>query len=87
MSLQEGKVLATIPKNDREQIRVSLSEFKGKRRCDVRVWYQTSDGYCPGRQGISLVSEHLGAVLEALRVACRELAMGNEQPQCGARDS
>lgn len=75
MSFDQAKVIATLPRNDREEIRIALSSFKGKARCDVRVWYLAGDEYRPGRQGISLPIEQLPEILSALRGACDELGV------------
>jgi hypothetical protein len=44
-----------IEKNSREIIRISLSEFKGKKLIDLRVWYKDKeDEYKPSQKGLSL---------------------------------
>lgn len=75
MSLDQSKVIATMRRNDREELRVGLSAFKGKTRCDVRVWFDAGGEYRPGKQGISIAPEHLAGVLNALKAACDALGI------------
>jgi hypothetical protein len=50
-----GRVLATIRKNNREEIRVPRGEYKGHDVVGVRVWFldRVSDEMRPGRDGIA----------------------------------
>ncbi len=60
--------VATIQKNDREELRVSIDEFKGHHLLNVRVWYDAADGeQRPGKQGIALKLSLLPGLLEALK--------------------
>jgi hypothetical protein len=76
MSLDQGRVIATIKRNDREELRVALSTFKGKTRCDVRIWYRDGEQFLPGK-GVSILPEHLPAVLKGLSSACHELGIAS----------
>ena len=69
MSLDENQVIAVLPRNEREETRIGLSTFKGKARCDIRVWYQVNGDYRPGKQGISIALDQLPALQEALQKA------------------
>lgn len=69
MSLEQSTVIATLPRNDREEVRIALSVFKGKTRCDIRVWYSAGDEYRPGKQGISIPLDQVQALREALQRA------------------
>jgi hypothetical protein len=59
--------MIAIAKNAREEIRISVDEFKGHRLCNLRVWYLDGDELRPGKQGIALRLELLPQLLEALR--------------------
>ncbi len=67
------KLIATIPKNGREEIRVSLDEFKTKDATydmvSVRVFYEDGGEYRPGRNGLNVRVELLPAIVAALRDA------------------
>lgn len=67
------RALATIQKNSREELRVSLDDFKGQRLVSLRVWFRAEDGTMrPGRKGLAVRLELLPAVLEALGKALAE---------------
>lgn len=38
------KLVAQIPKNAREAIRIELNEYKGKQLASIRVWADKGDG-------------------------------------------
>ena len=60
-------VVAEWPRNSREVIRVSLSEYEGRRIVDVRVWYADRTGDMkPGRAGLTLGIAHLEKLADAL---------------------
>ncbi len=71
MSLTQSQPLAVIPKNSKEEIRLCLTEYKGKARVDIRVWYMPSAGgdYLPGKQGVSIPAEHARYLSDALAKA------------------
>ena len=57
----------TIRKNSREEIRVSLDDFKGQMLVNLRVWFQGETGQMlPGKQGIAFRVDTLPEVLVAL---------------------
>ncbi|EYD75011.1 hypothetical protein Rumeso_03435 [Rubellimicrobium mesophilum DSM 19309] len=44
--------MISLRKNSREELRVSLDEFKGHRLLNLRVWFEGDDGQMrPGKQG------------------------------------
>lgn len=50
--------VATIRKNSREELRVSIDEFKGHWLLSMRVWFDAGDGTMrPGKQGLALQLE------------------------------
>lgn len=47
--------VAVIRKNSREELRITLEDFKGHRLISFRVWYEAEDGDMrPGKQGLAL---------------------------------
>lgn len=68
-------VIATIPKNTREEIRVVLSEFKSYRRIGVRIWARTSEGAVPTRQGFAVSVERCPELIAALVAALEAAAV------------
>lgn len=69
-------MIAAIPKNAREEIRVSVDDFQGHRLCNVRVWYREGDELRPGKQGIALRLDLLPQLVEALRRAAQDTEGG-----------
>ena len=62
--------IATIKKNSREEIRVTLDEFRGHHLVNIRVFYDAGDGEMkPGKQGIAVKVELFPELLAALGTA------------------
>ncbi len=60
-------LIASIPKNAREEIRVSLSEFNGHDLANLRVWFDAGDGDMrPGNKGLAFKINKLPEVIQAL---------------------
>jgi len=56
-----------LPKNSREELRVSLDPFKGHNLVSLRVWYRSQDGDMrPTKKGVALQVANLPAVIAAL---------------------
>lgn len=56
-----------IRKNAREEIRITLDDFKGHQLVNLRVWFDGGNGeYRPGKQGVAFRLDLLPEVLEAL---------------------
>lgn len=49
-----GVPVHIIERNQREQTRISLNEFKGVTYIDLRIFYKTDDGYRPTKRGLTL---------------------------------
>ncbi len=67
------KLISTIPKNGREEIRVALDEFETKGASydmvSVRAFYEDGGEYRPGRNGLNVRVDLLPAIVTALREA------------------
>lgn len=67
-------LIASVPKNTREEIRVELIEYKGHRLVGCRVWAHKETGeHVPTQKGITFKIEILADVLEGLQKALGEL--------------
>ncbi len=66
--------IATIPKNSRQQIQVSLSRWKGFDLVDVRVFAVVDSGSEPvaTKAGVSLRTANLPDLIQALEAALVE---------------
>jgi hypothetical protein len=61
----------TLRKNSREELRVSVDEFRGHRLLNLRVWYESDDGTLrPGKQGLAVRLEMAGDLARAIREVC-----------------
>lgn len=66
------KRVAAIQKNAREELHVSLTEYKGHDLFDVRVFADTGEKLVATRKGITASVDHLPAIVEALQRAMTE---------------
>lgn len=68
------RIIATIPKNSNEELRVFLTEYQGHRLVGCRVFYEPRDGgnKLPGKSGLNVRVEMLPAIIAALQEAARE---------------
>jgi len=63
-------LIATIGKNSREEVRVSLTEFKGHRLVDVRTYASFDEGGVRAtKKGVSIKVDKLGDLISALQQA------------------
>jgi predicted transcriptional regulator len=59
--------ITSFPKNSREEVRVSIDEFKGKRIFSLRVFYQDAVGVMrPSKKGLTLTVEKFSEFKEAV---------------------
>lgn len=66
-------VIAEIPKNDREVVRVTLGEFNGHHLAHVRVWTMGRAGkLVPTRSGLAIKTHLLPDLIAALEAAWSE---------------
>ncbi|MCX5579447.1 hypothetical protein [Kaistia terrae] len=63
------RAIATIPKNAREAIRVSLRDTKGRRAIDVRIFEDRGKGPEQSPKGLSIRPDLIRAVIEGLQQA------------------
>jgi len=62
-----GEVIAQFEKNSREEVRVSVDDFRGRKVINIRVYYRTEAGeWAPGKQGIALAVERYRDLADAV---------------------
>ena len=65
--------IATIRKNAREDLRVTLEEFRGHHLLSLRIWFDAEDGeQRPGKQGVAIRLDLLPHLRKALSDAEQE---------------
>ena len=62
-------VIAQIPKNSREVIRVVRDQYEGHELVHVRIWYSDGDELKPTKKGLAFRLGQLPQVIEALQKA------------------
>jgi len=60
-------VLAEMPKNAAETIRILATEFNGHELADIRVW--AKQGTTPTKKGLVIRRAQIPGLIEALRAA------------------
>jgi len=78
--MSEPRVIATVPKNGAEEVRVSLSTFKGHALVDVRVFADLGDEAerRATKKGVALAVAKLPALIAALQEAARAAGLPND---------
>ena len=68
VSNNSSELIAEIPKNSREVIRVERSLFHGPTLANVRVWFRSEDGELrPSKRGIAIKVQQLSDLVSALQ--------------------
>jgi hypothetical protein len=72
--------VAIFPKNSREQVRVTVGDFRGRLILNIRV-YWTSDGtnWSPSKKGLAIGVEKLPVLLASLHQAAE--VVGQDMPE------
>ncbi|MFP5441356.1 MAG: transcriptional coactivator p15/PC4 family protein [Gammaproteobacteria bacterium] len=69
-----GNLLATFPRTDRTEVRLSVSHFKGRQLIDLRLYFLSTDGtWLPSRKGCAIQPGELPNLLAALERARQEV--------------
>ncbi|MGD9506855.1 MAG: transcriptional coactivator p15/PC4 family protein [Syntrophobacteraceae bacterium] len=65
---QDGQIIHSFPKNALEEIRISLSSYKGKQYIDFRVYYKADDGeFRPSKKGMTIAPDLFPEMEEAMK--------------------
>ncbi len=63
------KVIGEVQKNQKEQIKVSIENYKNHTFVDLRVYWQDGDTWRPSKKGITLNDENIDKVITMLQKA------------------
>ncbi len=75
------KLVATFPKNSREQVRVILTEFHGREIINIRVfWSADKITWNPSPKGLAIGVEKIPILLAALHQAAEVLGQDAPEP-------
>lgn len=62
-----GEAIAKFEKNSREEVRVSVDEFHGRKIINIRVYYRNESGqWLPGKQGVALAVDRYRDLADAV---------------------
>ena len=62
-----GEVIAKFEKNSREEVWVSIDEFRGRKIINIRVYYRSETGtWLPGKQGLAVSVDRYRDLAEAV---------------------
>lgn len=65
---KEDQLVYTFPKNPLEEVRASVTVFKGKQYVDLRIYYKGDDGeFHPSKKGLTLSLDLFPEIEEAIR--------------------
>jgi hypothetical protein len=73
-STQQNQAIAILPKNSREEVRITLGAYKGVERADVRVFADINGlgVYMPTKKGVSIRLDQLRELITGLERAKAE---------------
>lgn len=61
-----GEVVASFEKNSREEVRISIDDFRGRKIINIRVYYRSESGtWSPGKQGLAISIDRYRDLAEA----------------------
>lgn len=79
------KLIDTFSKNSVEEVRTALTEYKGHRLLDIRVWYEDASGERkPTKKGITIGVDLLPDLVKSIRKT--QEAVKRETGQSQAED-
>ena len=79
--MDEKRLIATIRKSERCEVRVTLGTYKGRPVLNAWEWYRDKSGdFYPGRRGLMLGQDLAPAFAEGLAVAVAEIRAGRGCP-------
>lgn len=64
-----GEEIFSFDKNSSQEVRFTISEYRGKMRADIRVWNlgPSSDRDIPTKQGLNILVEQLPDLLDGVQ--------------------
>jgi hypothetical protein len=62
-----GEIISKFEKNSKEEVRVSVDEFRGRKLINIRVFYKDAAGeWLPGKQGLALSVDRFRDLVDAV---------------------
>lgn len=90
-----GQIIKDIQRNNREIIRIEVSEFKGNELINLRIWYQAIDGngdviYKPTQKGVAINISHYAELkdgIDKIEQYIKDKESGYVQPDLGGDEA
>lgn len=75
-------LLASIPKGEAAELRISIKTWKGRRTVDLRLYFKPDGGeeFIPSRKGVSFDASKLDALVDGLMLARQHMPMDKVEP-------
>ena len=65
--IDRGEVIAKFEKNSREEVHISVDDFRGRKIINIRVYYRSESGeWLPGKQGLAVGIDRYRDLAEAI---------------------
>ncbi len=65
--IDRGEIVAKFEKNSREEVWVSVDNFRGRKIINIRVHYRSETGnWMPGKQGLAVSADRYRDLAEAI---------------------
>lgn len=65
--VDRGEIVAKFEKNSREEVWVSVDDFRGRKIINIRVHYRSETGnWMPGKQGLAVSADRYRDLAEAI---------------------
>lgn len=65
--IDRGEVVASFEKNSREEVRISVDDFRGRKIINIRVYYRGEGSeWLPGKQGLAVSVDRYRDLAEAI---------------------
>ena len=62
-----SQIIAQFEKNAKEEVRVSIDDFRGRKIINIRVYYRSDGGqWLPGKQGLALAVDRYRDLADAV---------------------
>jgi hypothetical protein len=62
-----SQLVAQFEKNFKEEVRVSIDDFRGRKIINIRVYYRSDSGqWLPGKQGLALAVDRYRDLADAV---------------------
>lgn len=72
---ENEEVVAKFEKNSREEVWLTVDDFRGRKIINIRVYYRSETGeWCPGKQGLAISVERYRDLAEAVLKVGEKLA-------------